>query len=137
MERVMRTFYVYLMSSHNRTLYAGVTNDLDRRVAEHKTAVSGFCAQYTVRRLVWYESFTNVNEAIAAEKRIKGWTRAKKVALIEEMNPAWKDLAEPEKHVTLRYSEGSLVSEAQRSFGVPQDDNSREHDQLRDDDSRS
>jgi predicted GIY-YIG superfamily endonuclease len=76
------------MSSHNRTLYAGVTNDLERRVAEHKTAVIGFCAQYNVRRLVWYESFTNVNEAIAAEKRIKGWTRAKKVALIEEMNPA-------------------------------------------------
>ena len=124
----MKTYYVYIMSSHNRTLYAGVTNDLERRVAEHKAAVSGFCAQYNVRRLVWYESFTNVNEAIAAEKRIKGWTRAKKVALIEEMNPNWGDLAQHDDRttVTLRYSEGSPAFERQRSFGVPQDDNSRE-----------
>ena len=109
----MKTFYVYIMSSHNRTLYTGVTNDLERRVAEHKAAVRGFCAQYNVRRLVWYQSFANVNEAIAGEKRVKGWTRAKKVALIEEINPKWDDLAqsETETTVTLRYSEGAPASE--------------------------
>ncbi|MGB7161164.1 MAG: GIY-YIG nuclease family protein [Tepidisphaeraceae bacterium] len=124
----MKTFYVYIMSSRNRTLYAGVTNDLDRRVVEHRTAVIGFCAWYNVRRLVWYEAFTDVNEAIAAEKRIKGWKRAKKIALIESTNPRWDDLAQQEcpAHVTLRYSEGSPALESQRSFGVPQDDNSRD-----------
>ena len=89
----MTTFYVYIMSSRNRTIYTGVTNDLDRRVAEHKAAVIGFCAQYNVRRLVWYEAFANVNEAITVEKRIKGWKRAKKVALIEGVNANWNDLA--------------------------------------------
>lgn len=121
-------FYVYIMSSRNRTLYAGVTNDLERRVLEHKTAMSGFCAQYNVKRLVWYETFANINQAIAAEKRIKGWTRAKKIALIEEMNPNWNDLAQYDRptNVALRYPEGSPVSGGQRFFGVPQDDNSRE-----------
>src|SRR5687767_8243086 len=70
-----------------------MTNDLERRVAEHKSKpIPGFTAKYNCDRLVWYEAFANVNEAIAAEKRIKGWRRSKKVALIGEKNPSWCDL---------------------------------------------
>src|SRR5690242_4529961 len=90
----MKQYHVYMMSNKSRTLYTGVTSDLENRVRQHKSgAVPGFTAKYHVSMLVWYESFTNVNEAIAAEKRIKGWTRAKKIALIEKMNPLWEDLA--------------------------------------------
>lgn len=91
----MREFYVYILSSRSGVLYTGVTNDLVRRVHEHKAGeVPGFTRQYRVNRLVYYESFADVNEAIAAEKRIKGWVRAKKIALIETDNPTWRDLSE-------------------------------------------
>jgi putative endonuclease len=90
----MKRFYVYIMTNQSRTLYTGVTNDLERRVTEHKSGtVPGFTSKYNVTQLVWYESFTDVRDAIAAEKRIKGWNRAKKIALIETMNPNWEDLA--------------------------------------------
>jgi putative endonuclease len=75
-------------------LYVGVTNDLEHRVMQHKAKqVAGFTARYNVNRLVWYETFTGVNDAIAAEKRIKSWRREKKVALIVEKNTAWRDLS--------------------------------------------
>ena len=84
-----------LASQRNGTLYIGVTNDLIRRVYEHKTkAVPGFTSQYAVDRLVWFDQTDSVESAIAAEKRLKRWNRAWKVALIEKANPQWQDLYE-------------------------------------------
>jgi putative endonuclease len=91
----MKTFSTYILASRNGVLYIGVTNDLERRVREHKARLGpSFTARYNCDRLVWYETFSNVNEAIETEKRLKGWRREKKVALIEESNPTWRDLAE-------------------------------------------
>jgi putative endonuclease len=89
----MRTYSVYIVASKSGVLYVGVTNDLERRIAQHKTKrFPGFTAKYNCDRLVWFETFANVNEAIEAEKRIKGWRREKKLALIAETNPAMADL---------------------------------------------
>lgn len=91
-----RRFYVYMLASKvNGTLYVGVTNDLSRRIAEHreKTAV-GFTSKYGVTRLVWFESFDRVDDAIQHEKRLKRWRRDWKIQLIEKANPAWRDLYE-------------------------------------------
>ena len=88
----MRTYYVYIMASRSRVLYTGVTNDLARRVEEHKLGlVPGFTSTYRVTRLVYFEEFADVRDAIAREKAIKGWVRARKVGLIEEHNPTWED----------------------------------------------
>jgi putative endonuclease len=88
------TFYVYIMSSLSKTLYTGVTNDLERRVCEHKKATpASFTARYNVNRLAYFEQFGEVNEAIAREKEIKKMTRRQKIKLIESMNPGWKDLS--------------------------------------------
>ena len=82
------------MSNPNRTLYVGVTNQLERRVYQHKhKLIEGFTSRYELARLVWFAETNDVSEAIAYEKKVKGWTRAKKVALIEEMNPGWEDLS--------------------------------------------
>lgn len=90
----MRTYYVYIMSSGRRTLYVGVTGDLQRRIHEHRQKlVEGFTKRYNVNHLVYFESVTEVHQAIAREKQIKKWSRAKKIALIRSMNPKWKDLA--------------------------------------------
>jgi putative endonuclease len=90
----MKQFYVYIMTNKSRTLYTGVTNDLERRVYEHKQKlVAGFTAKYNIDRLVYYEATEDVNSAIYREKQIKGWLRAKKIALIESMNPKWTDLS--------------------------------------------
>jgi putative endonuclease len=90
----MNTYHVYIMASASRVLYIGVTNDLPRRVWEHKQKlVPGFTAKYNVTRLVWCEEYGDIRDAIAREKQIKGWLRRKKVALIEERNGTWKDLA--------------------------------------------
>jgi putative endonuclease len=87
-------FWVYIMSSKTRTLYTGITNSLDRRVFEHKNhRTPGFTARYNCVRLVWSEEHSDVRLAIAREKQIKGWVRAKKIALIESLNPQWTDLA--------------------------------------------
>jgi putative endonuclease len=87
-------FYVYCMAScRNGTLYIGVTNDLVRRVYEHKTkALGDFTAQYGVNQLVWYECYDDAINAIAREKELKKWRRAWKLELIEKMNPEWIDL---------------------------------------------
>ncbi len=88
-------FYVYIMASKNRVLYIGVTNSVTKRVWQHKFGeIEGFTKQYKVTRLVHWESFDDVRNAIDREKELKGWTRAKKIALIEERNPKWRDLAE-------------------------------------------
>jgi putative endonuclease len=95
MRQNTRRFYVYIMASKTRVLYVGVTNNLVRRVLEHKSKVhDGFTCRYNVTRLVYYEETGDIRDAIAAEKMIKGWLRAKKLALIEEFNPAWEDLSD-------------------------------------------
>ena len=90
-----KEYYVYIMTNKSRTLYTGVTGDLMRRVYEHKNKlVPGFTSKYNIRYLVYYESTSNVHAALEREKQIKGWLRARKIALIESMNPEWKDLSE-------------------------------------------
>jgi putative endonuclease len=90
-----RTYCVYLMSSLSRTLYAGVTNDLVRRVREHRELQPGsFTARYRVTRLVYFEEFRQINDAIAREKEIKSMSRRARVRMIEAMNPEWRDLSE-------------------------------------------
>lgn len=93
--------FVYIMASkRNGTLYIGVTNNLARRVAEHKAGINkGFTSRYNVKRLVYYECFTSFQSAIAREKQLKEWNRAWKIALIEEANPSWRDLS-PDVNVT-------------------------------------
>ncbi len=91
----MKNYYVYIMTNKTRTLYTGVTGDLEKRVIEHKhKLVPGFTSQYHIDRLVYYETFGDARAAIQREKQIKGWLRAKKVALIVADNPAWRDLSE-------------------------------------------
>jgi putative endonuclease len=93
----MRISYVYIMSNRTQTLYIGVTNDIARRVNEHKSKLNpGFTARYNIIKLVYVESFSDIRDAIAREKQLKGWRRNKKVSLIESVNPGWKDLAEGE-----------------------------------------
>ena len=90
----MNTYYLYIMTNDSRTLYTGVTNDLVRRVYEHKNKlVHGFTEKYNLDRLVYYESTGDVRAALQREKQIKGWLRAKKIALIISTNPAWRDLS--------------------------------------------
>ena len=91
----MKTYYVYIMTNKSGTLYVGVTNDLTRRVLEHKNhMIEGFTKKYKITRLVYYDETTDINEAIAREKQLKGWLRKKKVALIESASPEWNDLSE-------------------------------------------
>ena len=91
----MNEYYTYIMASKSRVLYTGVTSDLERRVAEHKSgSIAGFSQKYKTTRLVWFDIFTSIDEAISAEKKIKGWVRRKKLELIETENPDWRDLAE-------------------------------------------
>jgi putative endonuclease len=90
----MKTSYVYIMASRSRTIYTGVTSNLERRVWEHKTHYQpGFSDRYRTDRLVYIAEFEHIDDAFAWEKSIKGKTRAKKIALIEERNPRWNDLA--------------------------------------------
>ena len=90
----MRAYYVYIMANKTKRLYTGVTNNLLRRVYEHKRGlVPGFTKRYSLTRLVYFESTENVRAALAREKKIKGWLRAKKIALIESVNPQWNDLS--------------------------------------------
>ena len=90
----MRQYYIYRMASRARTLYVGVTNDLERRVFEHKQGQpGGFTGKYNVTKLVYHEPTSDVSSAIAREKELKGWRRSKKVALVESVNSEWKDLA--------------------------------------------
>jgi len=89
-------YYVYILTNwSNKVLYTGVTNNLERRLYEHKNKlVKGFTEKYNVNKLVYYDSTTDVKAAIAREKQIKGWTRHKKNGLIESINPQWNDLSE-------------------------------------------
>ena len=91
----MRLYYVYILASRNRVLYIGITRDLGKRLIEHRSGLwpHSFVAQYNVTQLVYWEEFTDVRQAIAREKQLKGWRRSKKIHLIESMNPEWHDLA--------------------------------------------
>jgi len=87
-------FWVYVVASKSRRIYTGMTNDIRRRVAEHKTGeIEGFTQRYKINRLVYFERFHYVGNAIDREKQIKGLDRAKRVALIESANPTWDDLS--------------------------------------------
>ena len=86
--------HVYIVSNSSKMIYVGVTSNLGHRVAQHKKKlIEGYTAQYNFFKLVYFEGFRDIREAIAREKQIKGWLRAKKVALINKENPRWKDLA--------------------------------------------
>ena len=91
----MRTYFVYLLTNPNHTvLYIGVTNDIARRVAEHKAGTHQvFTKKYNVHKLMCFETFSDINAAIAREKQLKAGSRAKKLALINEHNPDWEELA--------------------------------------------
>jgi len=90
-----KQYYIYIITNKtNRVLYTGVTNDLQRRVYEHKKKlVKGFTSKYNVNKLVFYDVCEDIEGAILREKQIKGWLRRKKIALIELMNPEWRDLS--------------------------------------------
>ena len=88
-------YSVYIVCSRSGTLYIGMTNNIYRRALRHKSGeIEGFASQYHCDRLVYHESFDDVHKAIGREKQLKGWTRAKKIALIESKNLRWEDLAE-------------------------------------------
>ncbi len=90
----MGEYYVYILTNRSRTLYTGVTNNLPRRLHEHKQKLAdGFTKKYNITTLVYYEATPDVRSAIAREKQIKGWLRSKKIALIESTNPDWNDLS--------------------------------------------
>ena len=95
-ERQIVMYYVYILTNNSHhTLYIGVTNNLERRLYEHKSELlDGFTKQYHLHKLVYYEETGDVNAAIAREKQLKGWTRKKKDALIASVNPLWEDLSE-------------------------------------------
>lgn len=91
----LRSYFVYIMASKTGTLYIGVTDDLRRRVLEHKMKlIKGFTEKYNIDRLVYFDEFHDIDQAIEIEKKLKGWTRQKKINLIKTINPPAKDLAE-------------------------------------------
>ena len=88
-------YYVYILTNKSGTLYTGVTNNLGRRCYEHKSkVVKGFTSKYNIDKLVYYQVFEDIDQAIIIEKRIKGWKREKKITLINSFNPEWIDLTE-------------------------------------------
>ena len=92
----MKDYWVYLLTSRDdKVMYVGVTNDLMRRLYEHKNKLTGgFTAKYNVHRLVYFETTPSIEAAIVREKQLKGWSRAKKNALVAALNPEWRDLSE-------------------------------------------
>lgn len=89
-----KQYYVYIMTNRSGTLYVGVTNNIRKRVYQHKNKlVEGFSKKYNIDRLIYYEVFSDVRSAIVREKSIKGWLRSRKIELINTINPDWKDLS--------------------------------------------
>src|SRR3954466_282986 len=112
----MGQFYVYILFNHSRTLYVGVTNDLIRRVDEHrKGKVPGFTAKYKIKQLAHYEIYPDAMTAIEREKQIKGWMREKKIALIESANPHWDDLS---NHLKERWEESRTPNGLREGSGI-------------------
>lgn len=90
----MKNYYIYILSNIAKTLYIDVTNNLERRMHEHKNKlINGFTKRYSLTTLVYYETTTDIRDAICREKQLKGWLRCKKIALIEKHNPGWDDLS--------------------------------------------
>ena len=89
----MAEYFTYILASHSKRIYVGMTNDLVKRLWEHRSSATGFVGSYRTTRLVYFETHPNPMNAITREKQIKGWLRSKKVALIETANPLWEDLA--------------------------------------------
>jgi putative endonuclease len=89
-------YWVYILTNtHYTTLYIGITNSLTRRLSQHRMGEKkGFTGRYRLNRLVWFEHFRDVNDAIACEKKLKGWRRSRKIALVEQTNPQWVDLSD-------------------------------------------
>ena len=105
----MGEYYVYIMTNNSGTLYVGVTNDLERRAREHNDgAIPAFTKRYKMTRLVYFEHTSDIRDAIAREKQVKGWVRRKKIALIASQNPYWRDLSESFdlEGETLRFAQG-------------------------------
>jgi len=91
----VRQYWVYILTNHRRVLYIGVTGNLARRVYEHRNKlVEGFTSKYNVSELVYYEPTNDIQLAIEREKQLKGWSRAKKLALVNSFNPGWRDLSD-------------------------------------------
>ena len=93
----MKLYYVYILASYRRVLYIGITGDLEKRLAHHRSMAypTSFTTRHAVTRLVYVEEFKEVTQAIAREKQLKGWRREKKIRLIQTANPHWEDLAPP------------------------------------------
>ena len=90
-----RVYYTYIVASRSHNFYVGVTSQIEVRVRQHKQGrFEGYSKRYNCNRLVWFERHSYIQDAIAREKQLKGWSRAKKIALIERENPAWVDLSE-------------------------------------------
>ncbi len=114
-----KRYYVYILASLSGTLYIGITDDLERRMVEHKEGlIPGFTKQYGVHRLVYFEVYSDVRNAIRREKQLKGWRREKKIALIRSTNPSWKDLARP------WYESRGPSTRTPKSGALAQDDSS-------------
>ena len=90
-----KSYYIYFATNKSFTLYVGVTNDIERRYSEHKNKlIPGFTSRYNITRIIYIEWYKDVNEAIAREKQLKGWSRVKKIALIKSTNPYFRDLSQ-------------------------------------------
>jgi putative endonuclease len=126
----MKNYYVYILATkYNKMLYIGVTNNLERRVWEHKSKqIAGYTYKYNVDKLVWFEEFSEINDAIAVEKKLKGWLRVKKDQLISEFNPEWKELypsATPQDDSVIPQDDSVIP---QDDSVIPQDDTTRTND---------
>ena len=89
----MRKYHIYFMTNkYNTVLYVGVTNNLQQRVLQHKSSISNFTTRYNVTKVIYWEEFSDIRDAIAREKQIKSWSRERKERLINEINPEWRDL---------------------------------------------
>ena len=105
-------FFVYILSNRSHVLYIGVTNDLRVRVTQHRKQVPGtFTGRYKIDRLVYFERFQYINNAIAREKELKHWTRAQKIALIESINPTWEELMPEEPAIARSPSNADSLRE--------------------------
>lgn len=118
-----RTYWIYILASRSRNLYVGVTNDLQRRMIEHRQGlVPGFTSRYKIFRLVHCEQFADIRDAIEREKEIKGWRREKKTWLIERDNPTWQDLAE--SFAPVKKEKSRSLTTVPKDGGRVRDDNS-------------
>ena len=114
-----QSYYIYILASRSRNLYTGVTNNLSRRMIEHrKGAIPGFTSKYRIFRLVHFEIFADIRDAIAREKEIKAWRREKKIQLIQFHNRTWEDLAEKADSSPLSPTEGVGTGFGMTSSGI-------------------